>query len=690
VHGDFRIGAWLIQPQLHTIARDAQVTHVEPKAMQVLVYLAEHVDQVVPKERLISAVWTDTFVTDGVLIRCISELRKAFDEDANDPKVIGTIPRGGYRLIAPVVPVAPEETEAAATAKPQHTKRLVLVLLTVILAGVGVLAYIFRPSLEQPRVVGFTQITHDGHQKNFDGQVIATVLTDGPRIYVQENIDGRFVVGQVPSSGGEIVPLWTLLPNIALYGLSPDKTELVVGSFGRTEQDVKLWSIPVSGGPPRNLGWSGADANWMQNGELLLANNNALDVIAKDHVSKRRFASLSGLPYWLRWSPDGRFLRFTLQGVDTHGPTIWEISSDGSHLHPLPLNLSIVNASRGSWSPDGKYFIFQASHPGGLDIWAVREKGDWFHRVNHKPVRLTSGPLNYHSPEWSADGRKIFVVGELMRAELHRYDRAHQTFVPYLEGISLESVDFSSNGQWMTYIAYPHGELWRSRMDGTDKVQLLSPPPYVAMPRWSPDGNRIVCVVRETGKGSRISIIAKDGGIAQDVYVSKGELETPTWMPDARNIAFGEFMDPYSADAEIKLLNLDTREITIVPHSKGLSRPVLSPDGQHLAAVTANSQTLKLFDFTTHEWTELAKMSLGSISWSSDSRFIYFDCGMGDKAGFFRVRVSTHQTEKLFSTRGFQRLASGWTPWSGISPQGEPLLLRDASTQEVYALHFSP
>jgi DNA-binding winged helix-turn-helix (wHTH) protein len=288
VHGDFRIGAWLIQPQLHTIARDAQVTHVEPKAMQVLVYLAEHADQVVPKERLISAVWTDTFVTDGVLIRCISELRKAFDEDANDPKVIGTIPRGGYRLVAPVVPVAPEETEAAATAKPQHTKRLVLALLTVILAGVGVLAYIFRPSLEQPRVVGFTQITHDGHQKNFDGQVIATVLTDGPRIYVQENIDGRFVVGQVPSSGGEIVPLWTLLPNIALYGLSPDKAELLVGSFVRTEQDVKLWSIPVSGGPPRNLGWSGAGANWMQNGELLLANNNALDVSAKDHVSKRR------------------------------------------------------------------------------------------------------------------------------------------------------------------------------------------------------------------------------------------------------------------------------------------------------------------------------------------------------------------------------------------------------------------
>src|SRR5271155_4593935 len=102
VQGDFHIGAWLIQPQLHTIARDGHVSHVEPKAMQVLLYLAEHADQVVPKERLISVVWADTFVTDDVLTRCISELRKAFDEDAKNPQIIETIPRSGYRLLAAV------------------------------------------------------------------------------------------------------------------------------------------------------------------------------------------------------------------------------------------------------------------------------------------------------------------------------------------------------------------------------------------------------------------------------------------------------------------------------------------------------------------------------------------------------------------------------------------------------------
>ena len=81
---------------------------LEPKAMQVLVHLAEHAGEVVPKERLISAVWTDTFVTDDVLTRAISGLRRVFCDDAKAPQVIQTIPKGGYRLMAPIVPVEPQ------------------------------------------------------------------------------------------------------------------------------------------------------------------------------------------------------------------------------------------------------------------------------------------------------------------------------------------------------------------------------------------------------------------------------------------------------------------------------------------------------------------------------------------------------------------------------------------------------
>lgn len=108
VQDDIRIGEWVIQPQLHTISRNTQVTHLEPKAMQVLVYLAKHGDEVVSKDCLLREVWSDTFVTDDVLTRCISELRRAFDDNPKNPRVIQTVPRSGYRLIAPVQSVTKE------------------------------------------------------------------------------------------------------------------------------------------------------------------------------------------------------------------------------------------------------------------------------------------------------------------------------------------------------------------------------------------------------------------------------------------------------------------------------------------------------------------------------------------------------------------------------------------------------
>ncbi len=106
MEGDIQVGGWLVQPKLNSISGDGKTAHLEPKAMQVLVYLAKHAGDVAPKERIIQAVWADTFVTDDVLTRAISELRKAFGDDPHEPRFIQTIAKSGYRLIAPVSPPA--------------------------------------------------------------------------------------------------------------------------------------------------------------------------------------------------------------------------------------------------------------------------------------------------------------------------------------------------------------------------------------------------------------------------------------------------------------------------------------------------------------------------------------------------------------------------------------------------------
>jgi|GEM_PF-6833447 len=106
MRGDFHIGDWLVQPQLNRICRSTETTRLEPKAMAVLMCLARHQDEVVTKEQLKKEVWPNTHVTNHVLVRCISDLRRAFRDDPREPKIIQTISRGGYRLMPPTVDTA--------------------------------------------------------------------------------------------------------------------------------------------------------------------------------------------------------------------------------------------------------------------------------------------------------------------------------------------------------------------------------------------------------------------------------------------------------------------------------------------------------------------------------------------------------------------------------------------------------
>ena len=106
MHSDFQLGVWRVQPELNHLGCEQRTIRLEPKMMQVLVCLAQRSGEVVSKEQLVQEVWRDTFVTDDVLIRCVSELRKVFGDSAAKPAFIETIPKKGYRLLVPVTPVS--------------------------------------------------------------------------------------------------------------------------------------------------------------------------------------------------------------------------------------------------------------------------------------------------------------------------------------------------------------------------------------------------------------------------------------------------------------------------------------------------------------------------------------------------------------------------------------------------------
>jgi len=132
------VGEWTVFPELNSLERYKRTVRVAPKVMQVLLILCEHSGQVVSKEQIFHRIWPDTFVSDEVLTRSISELRKVFEDSPQEPKYIQTIPKVGYRLVAPVL------SEPRKGVDTGHRKKLATVTAIILLAAAATL-YILRP-----------------------------------------------------------------------------------------------------------------------------------------------------------------------------------------------------------------------------------------------------------------------------------------------------------------------------------------------------------------------------------------------------------------------------------------------------------------------------------------------------------------------------------------------------------------
>ena len=138
----------------------------------------------------------------------------------------------------------------------------------------------------------------------------------------------------------------------------------------------------------------------------------------------------------------------------------------------------------GKWTADGEYFVFQS----GGQIWALPRSGGTFsfparaHRVDFQPalVVLTTPGARM--------AKKLFVVGQSYRGELTQYDAKSGQFSPFLGGISAEYVAFSRDGQWVAYVSYPEGTLWRSKLDGqqpaTTDIPAHVPGAATLVARW--------------------------------------------------------------------------------------------------------------------------------------------------------------------------------------------------------------
>jgi DNA-binding winged helix-turn-helix (wHTH) protein len=107
---DFFVDDWLVQPTLGRVSRGDKTLRLRPQLMDVLVCLASGHGRTVGKQELLDRVWDSRFVASSAIARAVAELRQAFGDDARQPRIIQTIPKRGYRIIAPVARSAPMPT----------------------------------------------------------------------------------------------------------------------------------------------------------------------------------------------------------------------------------------------------------------------------------------------------------------------------------------------------------------------------------------------------------------------------------------------------------------------------------------------------------------------------------------------------------------------------------------------------
>ena len=719
----FRFGLFEADSDSGELHKSGIRIRLQAQPFRVLLCLLERPGELVTREEMQQRLWGgDTIVDfDHSLGTAINKLREALGDSAENPRFIETLARRGYRFIAPVTPAGAQHDErfalvadldaaahalaahdvaANAAAIPPASGRtpfrfavIALSALALLAAGILIGSRLRAPYTAPPLL---TQITFSGRVSPGDPlfESFPGTATDGSRIYFPEIENGRAVLAQALVGDGETstLPLPDELAAPSLGDISPDGSRLLLRNHLATAAEQALWIVSTIGGTARRIpGILAHDAAWMPDGQrILYATGDDLYIARDSGAESRKFATLPGRAFWLRWSPDGSLLRFTLLNSETHTSTLWQIAADGSGAHML-LDRWTSGAPAeccGSWTDDRRYYVFQSARSGTSNIWAIPEHGGFFGGPA-APIPITNGPLDYRAPIVERGGRRTFFIGLNTQSELLRYDRTASIFVPYGAALSIaRRVEFSHNGEWIAWIRQDDDSLWRSRSDGTGRLQLTGRPMQAFMMHWSPDGRQLVFMGRQPGKPWKIYTLDADGGHLQEVLDESRSEADPDWSPDGKFLVFGRLPDLMAEASQPKAIytvDLAAKTITKLPDSDSLFSPRWSADGKYIAALSIDQKRMMLFDVAAKSWRLLAEQTIADPVWSHDNSAIFFhDFAQADQP-IYKVAIKTGKVERVADLHDLRTANVVDYRFAGLAPGDVPLVSARNSAANIYA-----
>jgi Tol biopolymer transport system component/DNA-binding winged helix-turn-helix (wHTH) protein len=654
---------------------------------QGLAILLEQPGAIVTREELQKRLWPDTFVdVDHNLNTAINKIREVLGDSADSPRFVETLPRRGYRFIAPVEGAGVGKTQAevlnsgmAKSARPRGRALRVSMLFgaCALLAGAGLFIYMRRQVSEPPRQRTLTRITFD------DGlQSEPTWSPDGRYIAYSSDRGGKFDIWVQQVSGGDPIQITKGPGHNWQPDWSPDGKYI---AYRSEDGDGGIYVVPALGGAglARKVAPFGYHPHWSPNSSQVLfqtdftapalrfyvgqLDGSAPREVLADFIAQNKLSACSAAFY-----PDGK--RVTVWVADfSPSPSLWTVpiaGGPGIKLEIAPaVQRKLAEASGEgevgeqlgdysfSWSSSGDVIYFERGYRGARNIWKMT--------VDPKTLRatgidrLTTGPGPDAGVAVSNDGRRLVFTAKSQRIRtwLFPFDATAGHIKGNGEAITSPgrmSLDptLSRDGTKVAYVV-SHGEgnwpapgdvrneLWvKSLLDGSE-VPVISDDYSRWFPRWSPDGKQLAYPRRNRRTNERQLMLWSSQG-HEEKPLGSNNLLVWDWSPDGKwllTTGEGIWVVPVAAAPHAETA---AQKITSPDPAHELNQPQFSPDSRWIVfEAVANSPTMAesalfVVPAAGGAWRRITdgKHWDDKPRWSPDGKTIYFLSGRG---GFFNV-----------------------------------------------------
>jgi Tol biopolymer transport system component/DNA-binding winged helix-turn-helix (wHTH) protein len=607
----YQFDSFQVEPSSFRLSKDKAPLGLEPKALQLLIFLLRNKDRLLKKQDLLEAVWGDASVTENALTREIALLRRVLGDDTKRPRYIETVPTQGYRFIAEVIEIREDESsvpQPVVATQPNSSiaerrrllwpaARLLLPIALLLVAVAAVAFFRMRPNISQ----GFA--SRGGHLQlvqltSSDGlDCFPSFSPDGMSIAYSSDRSGTFEIYLRQSNGGEI----------QLTRDGAENVEPAWSSDGQwiayhSKKNGGIWVMPTFGGSVRRLTDFGSRPSWSHSSSRIAFESGDIGAMIETEFGA---------------TPDS---------------TIWIVNVADGHLRQLTHSTAVGTQSFGDsspqWSPDDRQILFFGP---GFGMWTIGVNGEGLKQL--LPKRFA------YDPVYRADGHLVYFLS----ADSEGYGIWKVPIDPAGEatGEPVKIQGYSPGVVQYLASAGREGQLAFSVMNTRDNLYSVDPsnsgsgePLQLThdtrlrktLPSFSPDGSLIAFHVMQRGSRGQIWTVGSDGGGARQLPLGSS-VGYPDWC--GKDICYWS----YSSQTEATLSRWDrdvARSEDLFHTSEDMGALRLSPDGKMVAfqrRAKDGALNIWMLSWQTNRVRQLtfSETLAGWPAWSHDGKFLTFE-----------------------------------------------------------------